>query len=188
MGCALSVFQHFNGNVSVVFYSNTIFKKAGVVPSTGNAITMTFLLLANFPAIFMLDRFGRRTLLLFWNSVIICLLLVMCLATVNRWPVTLMVSTASFMTCFVFAPGPITWIYMSEVMSYKGVAVATTLNWTCELIIGIISKPMLESEVIGDYVFAIFACTYTFATVVICMNLKETRGKTEDEVQRLYLH
>jgi len=170
-----------------VFYSTTIFKKAGVVPSTANAVTMTFLLLANFPAMLMLDRFGRRTLLLFWNSVIIVLLLVMSAAIIYESPLTLLLSTASFMTCFVFAPGPITWIYMSEVMSYKGVAVATTLNWSCELLIGIISKPMLESKVIGDYVFVIFAGTYTFATIVICLCLKETRGKTEEEVSMLYV-
>jgi hypothetical protein len=91
------------------------------------------------------------------------------------------------MASFVFAPGPITWIYMSEVMNYKGVAVGTAINWLLELIIGLISKPMLESETIGDYTFMIFAGTYTFATIVIFIFLKETRGKTEAEVQKLYV-
>jgi hypothetical protein len=83
IGCALSAFQHCNGNVSVVFYSNTIFEKAGVSVSVGTAVTMTCLLLANLPALYMLNKFGRRSLLLFWNWVMVILLFVMSVSTVN---------------------------------------------------------------------------------------------------------
>ena len=76
---------------------------------------------------------------------------------------------------------------MSEVMNYKGVATGTAINWSFELLIGLISKPMLESEVIGDYVFMIFAGTYTFATLIIYFFLKETKGLSEVQVARLYL-
>jgi hypothetical protein len=91
------------------------------------------------------------------------------------------------MASFVFAPGPITWIYMSEVMNYKGVAAGTAINWLFELIIGLISKPMLESEIIGDYVFMIFAGTYTLATIIIFIFLRETKGLSEAQVSRLYV-
>lgn len=37
---------------------------------------------------------------------------------------------------FEFGPGPIIWIYMSEVMNEKGVAVGTFINWTLTLIVG----------------------------------------------------
>ena len=92
----------------------------------------------------MLNKYGRRNLLLFWNSVIIVLLFIMSLSTVYQWSGLLLGTTTGFMMCFVFAPGPITWIYMNEVMNYKGVAAGTAINWSFELIIGLISKPMFD--------------------------------------------
>ena len=37
---------------------------------------------------------------------------------------------------FEFASGPITWLYMSEIMQDKSQSIATALNWTVNLLIG----------------------------------------------------
>jgi hypothetical protein len=71
---------------------------------------------------------------------------------------------------------------MSEVMNYKGVAAATTINWSFELIIGLISKPMFDHPNFGNYVFMLFGSIYIVTTTLLCIFLKETKGLTEKEV------
>ena len=39
-----------------------------------------------------------------------------------------------FIVMFELGPGPIAWLYMSEVLNEKGVAMGTFINWTLTLI------------------------------------------------------
>ncbi len=50
-----------------------------------------------------------------------------------------LVMTLAFVAAFEFGPGPIVWMYMSEIMNDKGVSIGTLLNWTFTLIIGLIT-------------------------------------------------
>lgn len=58
---------------------------------------------------------------------------------------------------FEFGPGPVIWIYMSEIMNGKGVAVATFVNWTFTLIMGIITPKLYDK--LNQFSFLIFAAT-----------------------------
>lgn len=49
-----------------------------------------------------------------------------------------------FIIMFELGPGPIAWLYMSEVMNEKGVAVGTFINWTFALIFGLLTTPLFE--------------------------------------------
>lgn len=180
MGCAVAIFMHLNGNGAVIFYSATLFRKANVSPSIGTIVTITLRLFANFPAMAMLRYFGRRSLLLFWNTMIIIFLFLMGLFTLKNMPLGTLICTASFMTCCVFGPGPITWIYCAETMNYKGVSAANTLNLAMDIVIAFASKPMMESKVIGKYVFMIFGVIYILVNLVLFLFLKETKGLTEE--------
>ena len=87
-------------------------------------------------AFYLLDRFGRRLLLL---TTMVCLTVILILLALafDIFPVsrtTLVVVMVLFVLIFEFGPGPICWIYLAEVMNEKGVAVATSLIWTFTLI------------------------------------------------------
>ncbi len=45
---------------------------------------------------------------------------------------------------FELGPGPIVWVYMSEIMNDKGVSIGTVINLTLTLVIGIISPIMIN--------------------------------------------
>lgn len=40
---------------------------------------------------------------------------------------------------FELGPGPICWLYMSEIMNEKGVAVGTFINWSFTFLTGLIT-------------------------------------------------
>ena len=93
-----------------------------------------------------------------------------------------LVSTAIFLGSVQLAPGPLGYMYMQEVSNYKGVAVGSANMWFILIIIGLITGPMFDSPVLGNYVFFIFGGINLVATLVIYFCLKETKGLSEAEV------
>lgn len=91
--------------------------------------------IASIGAIGFLKYFGRRHLLSATMAAATLFLIVMGILVVNKIPGPWeLVFTILYIMAFEFGPGPIVWIYMSEVMNEKGVAVGTFLNWLFTLI------------------------------------------------------
>ena len=67
---------------------------------------------------------------------------------------------------------------MSEIMNDKGVAVATSLNWTFCLIYTVISPFSLNH----DLVFYTMAVACGFGALFVIFYVKETRGLTEQQL------
>ena len=91
--------------------------------------------------------------------------------------VTLVIILVLLVMIFEFGPGPICWIYMSEIMNDKGVAVATSLNWTFCLIYTIVSPFSYH-----NYVFYTMAGACGFGALFVIFYVKETRGLTEQQL------
>lgn len=87
-------------------------------------------------AIPLLRYFGRRSLLLFTFLFCTCTLIAF---TFLNSTIEQLTAILIFIVMFEFGPGPVIWIYMSEIMNEKGVAVATFVNWTFTLLIGFIT-------------------------------------------------
>ena len=49
-----------------------------------------------------------------------------------------------FVCAFEFGPGPIVWLYISEICNDAGASAATSVNWVFTLIISIITPYMLN--------------------------------------------
>ena len=89
-----------------------------------------------------------------------------------------------YITAFEFGPGPVTWLYQSEVANEKAATVATGVNWTFNLIIAVGSTPLIN--VINGYAQIIFGgcCLIAMQFCMACM--KETKGLSERETKELY--
>jgi len=78
------------------------------------------------------------------------------------WSNIELIFTVLFVAFFEFGPGPITWLYMSEIMNNQGVSAGTVLNWTMTLIVGIITPSMFKW--FNGYTFVIFAVFVAFVS------------------------
>jgi hypothetical protein len=84
---------------------------------------------------------------------------------------------------------PVGWMYMNEVANYKGVTTGTGLNLFLRCVIGLTTGPMYKSETIGPSgSFAIFGCINFTSMILIYVFMKETKGLTEVQISKLYLH
>uniref|UniRef100_A0A7N0T1K4 Major facilitator superfamily (MFS) profile domain-containing protein n=1 Tax=Kalanchoe fedtschenkoi TaxID=63787 RepID=A0A7N0T1K4_KALFE len=201
-GVGIHFFQQITGIDAVVLYSPRIFEKAGITSpdqqllatvAVGFIKTM-FILVATF----MLDRVGRRPLLL--SSVAGMVASLFALATgltiidhsdhKLTWAVVLCILTVlSFVATFSIGLGPITWVYSSEIFPLRlraqGTSIGVAVN---RLLSGVISMTFLslsKAMTIGG-AFYLFAGIATVAWVFFYTLLPETQGKTLEEMQVLF--
>jgi MFS transporter, SP family, sugar:H+ symporter len=90
-----------------------------------------------------------------------------------------------FVIMFELGPGPICWLYMSEVMNEKGVAVGTFLNWTFTMIYGLIT-PILFKQLGTSLTFIIYGSTCGVGFFFVFFFVKETKGLSEGDLIDLY--
>jgi len=97
----------------------------------------------------------------------------------------MIVCVLTFIAFFEFASGPIVWLYNAEIMRDKGVAIATFLNWFVSLIISVCIPFLVKRFDIG-WIFLSFAIFTLLGTIFIAIFMKETRGKTQGEIDELF--
>ena len=68
-----------------------------------------------------------------------------------------------FVCAFEFGPGPIVWLYISEICNDAGASAATSVNWVFTLIISIITPYMLN-EWFHGYTWPIIAVASTIVS------------------------
>lgn len=175
-----------------MFYSGSIFEHIGVDAFTASVLINVVNLVATFAAIPLLNKFGRKNLLMITFAA--CAVFEICEGVAYKfcevplpkevWKNTCLVSTLFFVVSFAFGPGPITWMYMSEITNDKGTSVATFVNWFFTLIMALFTSSLLDK--MHGYLFIMFGLCCAFASLFIALFMKETKGLSELEIKRLY--
>jgi hypothetical protein len=160
-----------------MFYSNTIFKNVGFSPNLISAIIGIVNFFTSCLGIGMLSMFGRKTLLLSCSACMVVVLAMVGLSIKEGWNTPTIVAILTFITLFEFSSGPITWLYMSEIMQDKALSIATVLNWSMNLIVSIIT-PIIATDTTIPYIFFSVSGTTLLGTIFIAVFMKETKGLT----------
>lgn len=195
-------FEHATGIEAVMLYSPRIFKKAGVtsrdkllLATIGvGATKVSFLILSTF----MLDRVGRRKLLL--SSVGGMMVALMILGTALtfvhhseeklEWALVVsIVAVYGFVACFNCGLGPVTWVYSSEVWPLKlraqGAGVGVAMNRLMNATISIAFISIYKAITIGG-TFFLFCGIAAFAWGFFYYCCPETKGKSLEEIEMLF--
>ena len=189
--------QQMCGINIIAFYSATIFKSSGFTDFQALFASFGFGLinfLFAFPAIWTIDTFGRRALLLFTFPNMAWTLLVAGLCTLipveNKAHLGLVALFVYIFTMF-YSPGegPVPFTYSAEVfpLSHRevgmGWAVSTCLFWAA--ILTIFLPLMLESMgTLG--VFCFYAGTNVLALIMIFLWVPETKQRTLEELDYIF--
>jgi SP family facilitated glucose transporter-like MFS transporter 1 len=119
-----------------MFYSSTIMVSSGLPPNVITALVGTVNCLSVFPTIWLFKMFGRKTILWTLSFAITCSLvgLGVCQILNDSNPTAAyqdlsIVFLMLFIVFFEFSLGPLLWIYMSEIMTEKGLSLGAGLNW-----------------------------------------------------------
>ncbi|ORY30180.1 arabinose-proton symporter [Naematelia encephala] len=204
IGIGLQFFQQFIGVNAIVYYSPTLFGTLGYnyeTQLTYSGITNVMQLAGVTPTFFLMDRLGRRPLLLCGS--VICFACHMIIGSVTAayykdWPshpAGAKLGVAMLMI-FMFSFGvswcPIPWAVPPEVTasSYrsKSVALAVVSNWANNFIIGLI-VPVLVQKTHGYGAFFFFAAFSAGSWFFVYFLVPETMGVSlEDMDAKFHSH
>ena len=129
-----------------MFYSNTIFKNAGVEASTVRGLVGIVNFVATLIGMLFLGCFGRKSLMFFFNVLMALDLVGLGIFSIkgDDYNAYMIACTMAFICFFEFSSGPITWLYMSEIMQDRAVSIATVLNWVVNIGISLSIPKLVE--------------------------------------------
>ncbi|KAL0266537.1 UNVERIFIED_CONTAM: hypothetical protein PYX00_009048 [Menopon gallinae] len=193
----LMVFQQFSGANAVVFNTTSIFQAAGseLEPSQASMIVGLMQFSGNFLSTLLVDRLGRRILLLSSGFLMgaSTLLLGVYFHTVDRgqsvdyikW--LPMLSLCVFMIMFSVGWGPVAWMMLGELFPVKIKSVAgafsCAVNWTATFLV---TKffPDLVATFGRDVTFWVYTVISAIGFAFVYFGVPETKGKSLEEIQK----
>ena len=92
----------------------------------------------------LLKYFGRKFLLIVMPFAMTAVHVLLGLSMIMNWPSAVTVTLVIlFVILFEFAQGPITWLYMAEVMEDKAVSLGTAINWLMVIILSLSTSTLV---------------------------------------------
>ncbi|KAG6062133.1 hypothetical protein E4U32_002644 [Claviceps aff. humidiphila group G2b] len=192
--------QQMCGINIIAFYSSTIFKQSGIDDYTALWASFGFGLI-NFlfawPAIWTIDTFGRRALLLFtfpnmfWTLLVAGLCYLIDAGVEHSTPRIAAVATFTYLFAAFYSPGegPVPFMYSAEVfpLSHREIgmswAVATNNFWASVLSL---TFPRMLIAMTPTGAFGFYAALNLVALVLIFLFVPETKQKTLEELDYVF--
>ena len=190
----LAVFNQLSGINVIMYYAPMIFEKAGA--STNAAMleavavgvtNMVFTIIA----MFFIDKFGRKTLLLIGA---VGMFFSLAGAAFHYYDETIFGSTGvvvfivGFIAFFAFSQGAVIWVFLAEIfpnkVRSKGQALGSFTHWIMNAIIGLVF-PIALAGVGGGDVFMFFAIMMIPFFFFVWKVMPETKGKSLEELERI---
>lgn len=188
----LMAFSQFSGINAIMYYSTDIFTTAHVGVKDAFAATVVVglvNLLFTFVAIALVDKAGRRPLLLIGLAAqVIALGCAGWMFHTNANGIGLLVAIVAFIAAFAMALGPIPWILSSEIfpMRIRGraMSVATFVIWGSCYIVSATFPILNNSPHVGPALtFWIYGLCSALGFVFVFMMVPETKGRTLEEIE-----
>ena len=193
IGAALAVLCQFSGINAIMYYAPEIFK------SSGAGLDISFLqtllvgivnLAFTFVAIWLIDRAGRRPLLLAGSAVQVLALFAVGLAfKMGLGGLFLLLPILLFIAAFAAGMGPVPWVVISEIFPTRirggAMALATLVLWASDFAVAQ-TFPLLNAAIGTAWTFWIYAFCSLVGLVFVWNVVVETKGRTLEEIERAW--
>jgi MFS transporter, SP family, galactose:H+ symporter len=192
VGVGLAIFQQITGINTIIYYSPEILRMSGY-PSAKAAILAAAVIgvvnvLITIVAIFLVDRLGRRFLLLFGTAGMALALTLVGLAFHRRAAdVVVFYEVIGYVVFFAIGLGPVVWLLISEIyptkIRGKAMSLATLSVWGANwAVAGTFLSLVRAAGPAGT--FWIYAVICVLAFVFCLAFVPETKGQTLEGIER----
>ena len=189
----LAMFNQLSGINAIMYYAPRIFEMTGLAKDTAllqavsiGVTNMIFTLLA----ISVIDKFGRRTLLIIGSvGMVISLGLVThAFYTKQYGGYAVMLYLVGFIAFFAFSQGAVIWVFISEIFPNKvrsqGQTLGSSTHWIMAAIISWTFPVLAESSEMGGFIsFLIFTIMMLLHGFFAWKVLPETKVKSLEGIQ-----
>ncbi|GAY51138.1 hypothetical protein CUMW_132020, partial [Citrus unshiu] len=195
IGSTLFALQQLSGINAVFYFSSTVFKNAGVPSDSGNICVGIANLSGSIIAMILMDKLGRRVLLLgsFLGMAIAMGVQAIAATSFVSSSGALSLSLGGmllFVLTFSLGAGPVPSLLLSEIfpnrIRAKAMAVCMAVHWVINFFVGLLFLRLLEQ--LGPLIlYTIFGSFCFLAVIYVKRNVMETKGKTLQEIEMALL-
>lgn len=196
IGLLLPLFSQFSGINAIIYYGPRILNDAGI--NITNALSGQIIFgLANFLftliAVWKVDQMGRRPLYIIGSvgATISLFFTGWCFYSGATNSIALVISIILFLACFAFSIGPLKFVIASEIFPTRirgrAMGLSIMIMWIADTIVGQLT-PLLLGSAGAAITFWFFASCCLVSFIVVCKMVPETKGKSLEEVQDIFIH
>lgn len=180
---AIGLFNHLSGINAILYYLNDIVAAAGFVGLSADAQAMAIgvaNLIATMTAMVIIDRVGRRPLLILGGLVTALALAGVALVYAGAASATLLLPLLMlFIVAFAMSQGTVIWVYLSEIfptdVRARGQSIGNATHWVANAVLSF-AFPML-AERSHSLPFWFFAAAMLLQSLLVWRFFPETRGR-----------
>src|SRR6266513_1387506 len=196
VGLGLAIFQQITGINTVIYYAPRILQTAGFNSASGAILATVGVGIVNVGmtviAMYLVDRAGRRPLLLIGITGMIVTLGVLGLSF--RYPSgqlawIAVICLMGYVASFAIGLGPIFWLLIAEIypLKIRGVAegTAATFNWASNLIVSLTFLTLIE-KFGASSTFLLYAVASVASWLFAYYFVPETRGRSLEQIEAFW--
>jgi MFS transporter, SP family, xylose:H+ symportor len=189
-GICLAVLQQWSG-INILFnYAEELYRKAGYGINgalVNIMITGTFNLVCTVAALGCVDRFGRRTLLLWGCAGIALAHALLGVAYASGWGgIFVLTLTLGAIACYAMSLAPVTWVLIAEIFPNRirgpAVSIAVSALWIACFVLTF-TFPMLSQWLETAGTFWLYSAICLAGLFFILLRVPETKGKTLEQIE-----
>ena len=201
VGVALSVFQQFVGINVVFYYGSELWQAAGFDESQSlfiNVLGGITNVISTFIAIALVDRIGRKPLLLIGGVGMSVMLAVLTfifstaglddagkLALTDQSGTIALIAANLYIVFFGMSWGPVVWVLLGEMFNNRirgaALAVAASAQWLANFVVTMTFPILLTGVGLGG-AYGLYASSALISVFFVLKFVKETRGRRLEEM------
>jgi SP family arabinose:H+ symporter-like MFS transporter len=190
VGILVALFQQITGINAIIYYAPEIFKSAGLGSNSAMLSTVimgVIMVVSTVVSMWIIDKVGRRTLLIYGSLTMTVLLAVVGylfnIASSNS--ILLIVCILVYVAAFSVSFGTVTFVIISEIFPFevRGVAasISTFALWGGNLVVSSVF-PILISKFGSSITFYIFGVISLLSLLFVLKFVPETKGKSLEQI------
>jgi SP family xylose:H+ symportor-like MFS transporter len=198
IGILLSVFQQFVGINVVLYYAGNIFRNMGA--SNDSSMIQTIIvgivnLVFTVLAIFTVDRFGRKPLMIIGGvGMAISMVALGFSFYFGKIGIVALIFMLTYTASFAMSWGPVTWVLLAEIFPNSvrsAMSIAVASQWIANLIVSW-TFPMLNDNLAltasfnHGFAYWIYGIMGVLSAVFVWKMVPETKGKTLEEIEKIW--
>ncbi len=200
IGLALAFFQQSTGINAILYFAPEILKSISHA-QIDIALLQTILigainLLFTIIGILAVDKLGRKPLMIAgYSGMAISLIALGISATLEIQGIGTLLLILTYVACFAFSVGPVTWVLLSEIFPTKvrgrAIAMATLLLWATNFVVSQ-TFPMMDGNVWlintfhHGFPFLIYGTFSILALLFIWKSVPETKNRSLESMKELW--
>lgn len=198
IGILLSVFQQFVGINVVLYYAGNIFRNMGnsndfsmIQTIIVGIVNLVFTILA----IFTVDRFGRKPLMIIGGAGMALSMFGLGFSFYfGKLGLGALIFMLTYTAAFAMSWGPVTWVLLSEIFPNSvrsAMSIAVAAQWLANLIVSW-TFPMLNDNLAltarfnHGFAYWIYGIMGILSALFIWKMVPETKGKTLEEIEKIW--